>query len=351
MNESDVSKIAHSLGDSQRLRRSGVKARLWPNGEISFHVPRRFAPAPLVSKNQPLRPSIWRWWHLCYGLASAVQAALRLGLSNVPNFDKLSKNPPQYGLKGITSLGRRRVRNACFMLTREAGKHRLTFSTVTVPDLCGEDMAAVHLNWNQVIDNYRREMSRQLKRCGLSGEIVGVSEIQEKRYVSTGFPVLHGHFIFVGLAKSGGWAITPKRHDYIWRKSIQLVTGREVPDIKSACNLQAVRKSCEGYLGKYMSKGVAAISGVIEDGFEWALPRQWWNCTRSLVKRMRSQIREFENGVPWLIDLAADADPSVWAFYSVIAVEMADGSSVLVGSYGRFTNKFNGTVRKALSLR
>lgn len=348
MNKMATSKIAHSPTDSQRLRKSGVVAKLWPNGEISFHVPRKLKEPPLSREKTTIEPSLTRSALRQMGISSAWLEAFLLGLSNVPNSDKSSESSPQYGLKGITSLGRRRVRNACHMLTRESGKHRLTFATVTVPDLSGEDMAKVHQRWNEVIENYRREMSRQLKRSGLTGEIVGVSEIQEKRYVSSGFPVLHAHFIFVGLANAGGWAITPKRHDYIWRKSIELVTGSPCCELASACNLQAVRKSCEGYLGKYMSKGASAISGVVEDGFEWALPRQWWNCSRSLSRRMDSQIRIFREGVPWLIDLAASANASVWAFYSTVSIEMPDGQSVLVGSYGRFTKEFNGKLRKIL---
>lgn len=325
-------------------------AKLWPNGEIAFHLPKKLKEQSIAIDVKPLRPSIWRWWHLAYGLASAVEAALRLGLSSARNFDKPKKPLPRYGLKGITSLGRRRVRNAAYMLSRENGKHRLTFATVTLPALSCEDMITIHLNWHKVIDRYRLLLTRSLRAGGLTGEVVGVSEIQGKRHEESKFPVLHGHFVFVGANRRGGWVITPRRHDYIWRKSLQSVLYGPLPPIKSACQLKSVEKSVEGYLGKYMSKGVAAISSVSADGFEWALPKQWWSCSRSLVARMERQLRYFSEGVQWLISRASAGDTEIWAFYSVVSIKTPDGVDVDVGSYGRLTPFANGAVRKFLGL-
>lgn len=345
-----MSKIAHSLEPVSRLRKSGVMAKLWPNGEIAFHLPKKLKEAPLVKgANLPTNHSIWRWWVLAYGVGEAVKAALSLGLSNVPNFDKPNAKP-RYGLRGITSLGRRRVRNAAYMLTREVGKHRLTFSTVTVPAFHDEDMSVIHLNWHKIVDRYRLLLSRQLVKGGLTGEVVGVSEIQEQRYEHNGFPVLHCHFVFAGANRAGSWIVTPKRHDYIWRKSIQSVLYGPLPEFKSACQLQSVKKDAAGYLGKYMSKGASSIAAVVADGFEWALPRQWWSCSRSLVARMRTQMRYFNEGTSWLISEASRPDSQVFSFYSVVKVTMPDGQIIDVGSYGKLSPSANGKIRGLLSL-
>jgi hypothetical protein len=325
-------------------------AKLWPNGEIAFHLPKKLKEPPLYTGNGINERSIWRWWVAAYGIGSAIAMALLLGLSSVQNFDSERKAPPRYGLKGISSLGRRRVRNAAYMLTREAGKYRLTFATVTIPVLESEDMSLVHLNWHKVIDRYRLLMSRQLRSGGLTGEIVGVSEIQERRYESTRFPVLHAHFVFVGATRAGSWVITPERHDYIWRKSLNSVLHTPVEAVDSACQLKSVTKDASGYLGKYMSKGATAIAAVVADGFEWALPKQWWTCSRSLVARMRSQMREFTEGAAWLIACGSNRDESIFAYYSVVTVTMSDGVEVDVGSYGRLTLAANGRVRKFLCL-
>lgn len=179
------------------------------------------------------------------------------------------------------------------MLSKEVGRYRLTFATVTLPDLPHEEMALVQSRWHEVVDNYRREMSRKLRRWGLSGEIVSVTEIQEERYEKSGFPVLHLHALFVGMGTSGGWAIGTADHDRIWRKSIYLVLGGPLPDFGTACQLASVEKDVEGYLGKYMSKGISAIARVVESGYDWVLPKQWWSCSRSIVRRMSKEMRFF----------------------------------------------------------
>ncbi len=342
--------VTRSAPGSARLRKSGVQAKLWPNGEISFHLPKRMKELPLVRKGPMENRSIWAWWIAAKGLGSAVQQALLMGLSNVTNFDKKPRRQSRSGLRGITSLGGHRVRNACYLLTREAGKHRLSFSTVTVPNLSEKHMVKLHLRWHEVIDRYRLLLSRQLISAGLTGEIVGVSEVQEKRYDRAGFPVLHAHFIFVGCMSRGGWIITPDRHDYIWRKSLESVLSIRLSSVSAACKLQPVRKDAAGYLGKYMSKGTSAVASAVADGFEWALPKQWWNCSRSLSKRMSKQIRNFTEGVPWLIAQAVARNADIWAFYKVVTIEMPDGELVDVGSYGKLSPEANGTVRRFLGL-
>ena len=345
-----MSKIAQTEPTRSRLNKSGVVAQLWPNGEISFHIPKKLKESPLSRERSAIVPSLTRSTLRQLGISTEWLEVFLLGLSNVRNFDKQNRVPIQYGLNGITSLGRRRVRNAAYLLEKEHGKARLTFATVTLPDLPSEDMMRLHHQWHKVIDRYRLLLGRHLRKAGLTGEVVGVTEIQSNRYEKHGFPVLHGHFVFLGAARVGRWAVSPARHDYIWRKSIQSVLYGPLPKLNAACQLKAVEKSVEGYLGKYMSKGPGAIADVCADGFEWALPKQWWSCSRSLVRRMKKQMRQFTDGAQWLISRASIGDSDTWAFYSVVTITMPDGVDVDVGSYGRLTPKMNSIVREIFSL-
>lgn len=346
-----MSKIAQICRNSTRLRKSGLEAKLWPNGEIAFHLPKRLKETPQVALPPVESAKLGHCLLRVYGVEAAIGFARLLGLSSVPNFDKPARAVVRSGSRGITALGRRRVRNAAYMLTREAGKHRLTFSTVTLPELTCEEMTVIHMNWNKVVDRYRLLLSRHLRASGLTGEIVGVSEVQEKRYEESGFPVLHCHFVFVGMHRGGGWVLSPSRHDYIWRKSIQSVLPLCVPNVASACQLKSVEKDAEGYLGKYMSKGGLAIANIVTNGYEWALPLQWWSCSRSIVRRMESSMRYFNEGAQWLVSKAEVFDTGIWAFYSVVSIEMADGQFVDVGSYGRLTKEANGKIREFLGLK
>jgi hypothetical protein len=211
-------------------------------------------------------------------------------------------------------------------------------------------MMKIHLRWHEVIERYRLLLTRHLKRCGLTGEVIGVSEVQGKRYAKSGFPTLHGHFVFVGALFGGGWVLSPGRHDDIWRKSIQSVLCGPVQSVSSACQLKRVEKTAEGYLGKYMSKGGAAIAAIVEDGFEWALPRQWWSCSRSLSRRMKSQMRYFNEGSAWLMAQAVGKNEEIWCFYRVVTITMPSGELLDVGSYGRLTPSANDAVRKFLQI-
>ncbi len=335
---------------SRRLNKSGVVAKLWPNGEIAFHLPKKLKESALVKGDGIDTNNIWRWWVKVYGIGPAIERAFLMGLSNVTNFDRVEKAPLRYGLRGISSLGKKRVRNAAYLLTREARKSRLTFSTVTVPAFHHEDMTVIHLNWHKIIDRYRLLLSRHLVSGGLTGEIVGVSEIQEKRYAHNGFPVLHGHFVFVGSTRAGRWVVSPTTHDCIWRKAIQSVLFGPLPSFSSACQLQSVKKDAAGYLGKYVSKGVTAIASVVADGFEWALPKQWWSCSRSLTRKMEVEIRRFTEGVPWLIRTGSDKDSEMWDFYYVVYFEGKEGQKIEVGAAGRLSAAANGKIRKFLGI-
>lgn len=324
--------------------------KLWPNGEMSIYAPHRQQegatvkdPAVCLTR---LRDSVIR----VEGVAGCLDFFIRLGLSHPRNFDKNFQPPPRKGLKGITSLGKRRVRNAAFMLTRKYGKRRLTFATVTLPSLTPTQMSRVHKEWHRCIDFYRREMGRQLVRAGLTGEIVGVTEIQEKRYVTTSLPVLHGHFVFCGATRNGWWAISPKRHDHIWRKSIEHVLGEPIPALTSACQLKSVTDSAEAYLGKYISKGIKAIEPVIRAGYAEWMPKQWWSCSRSLVQEMELAIARFESGAGWLVNKGKDDTNDLFAFFSPITIETKDGNLLPMGYFARLTPKANSLVRKVLSL-
>ncbi len=128
------------------LRKSGISAKLWPNGELSIYIrhQQRKPPATLnpVASLTLLRDALVR----SAGVRQTLQAFDLLGLSHPRNFDKNHATLIRKGLKGITGLGKRRVRNAAFILTRENGKHRLTFATVTLPSLTPAQLSRVHKN-------------------------------------------------------------------------------------------------------------------------------------------------------------------------------------------------------------
>lgn len=325
-------------------------AKLWPNGEIAIWQHKTFkmdAPSSGPTRSQiDYRMALFRLYQQCPEEAENILGAL--GLSTHPIFDSLSsegnvvesgdtKRRTRKGGKGITSYGGRMVRNAAHVLQSEAGKGRLVFATVTLPNLPMEQMRVVHENWDQVTEYYRLNIRRMLQRQGLSGEMVTVSEIQEKRYKKTGLPVLHLHSVFVGKTRIGKFAITTEDHDDAWFRACASLIDIERHEISSACNLQRVKKDAGAYLGKYMSKGVKTVEKIAADGFGGWLPKHWWNCTRSLSARVKSQTRRVDDMADWLDSVADLPGNDVWIWHRKVVLTFDDGTDFTVARYGRLS--------------
>lgn len=273
-----------------------------------------------------------------------------LGLSPLPISDRVSPNVREAdeqllkprsrkGLRGITPFGQRVVRNAAYLIERKGGRFRCVFATATIPNLPIEDMQVLHQNFGHVLELYRLNLRRRLQANGLSGESVSAVEIQEKRYERTGLPVLHVHTVFVGKTVSGKWAISPEAHDDAWSRALSCVLAGPIPKLTSACNLQRVRRSSEGYLGKYMSKGSKVIANVMNDGFiEW-VPKHWWACSRSLRREIDRETRNVSDVADWLNDVADIEGADVWLWHRDVLLEMDDGRSISIARYGRLNQR------------
>jgi len=314
---------------------------LWPNGEIVISKVRQSSRRPTRDKDfsslqihtAARAAALWPILGSCL-LRVPVRAHIPLGLFPLPNSDKLKKRPGRYGLKGITTKGRRTVRNACFLLLRDYGEKHLTFSTVTLPDLSGPDMEVLHENWHHLVELYRLKMGRALREVGLPGEIVGVTEIQEKRWKRSGAPVLHCHFVFVGRKRGQGWAIATEKHDLLWSQAIETVLGKPINNVHAACQLKRVDGNPETYLGKYVSKGASVIEPILEGGLSQWLHRQWWNCSRELTRRIEKEKKKFREGSETILLLAEESGTQIWQWYRDFAVDFEDGESVFMARYG-----------------
>lgn len=341
-------KLTRRARNSTGKTKNSLEAKLWPNGEISIWKPRTFKLKPLV-KAQSRDEVEFKMARLRLSLTNSTlegAIALLMGLSPLPIFDSLDVVPARTvesltkprnrkGLLGITSYGRRIVRNAAHLIENEGGKHRAVFATCTVPDLPIEQMRVLHERWHKVVEIYRLGLKRSLQREGLSGESVTVSEVQEKRYERTGVPVLHIHTVFVGKTSVGKWAVTPEDHDRIWVAALNSTGIVKLDKAPIACNLQRVKQSAEGYIGKYMTKGSKVVAELIRKGWASWIPKHWWSCSRSLRARVNAQTRRVSEFADWLNDCAGLEGAEVWLWHRDVTIQMKDGSSVVIAKYGR----------------
>ena len=338
--------------------RSHVSARIYPNGEavIWRNKVSKTKPAP---KQVESHSTAWRWacWQLYLQDKTAFKAAsLHMGLSLLGNFDKmtescLNKLPPapkpltRKGLRGITRSGARAVRNAAYLIQEEAGRAHLSFATVTVPPMPVDKLSVLHENWAKFVELYRLGLRRALEKEGLSGEIVTVTEVQEKRYENTGIPVLHLHSVFVGRHVCGSWVINPELHDNLVRNACVAVVGEITVSFKSAANLQRVHSSASGYLGKYLTKGGAVIKKLAESKFAGWLPRQWWNCTRSLKQRVDQNTIRADKLGDFMLSAAGCNDKNVWVFHGEVTLDIGEKEQYWLATYGRLASNFLADVK------
>jgi hypothetical protein len=301
--------------------------RLWPNGEFSIWRQKEFNPLPPVKPVRPSGDSLIECLVRSRGVLGALEALCALGLSKVSISDKPNTStvePRRHGLKGLTSPGARKVRNACFLIERDAPRKSVTFATVTLPDsLSDEQLKRAHVGWGTIVEHYTRELRRVLVACGLSGKVVGVSEVQPKRYESTGIPFLHAHFVFQGRARGKSWQLTPSKHDEIWERALKNVVGDFAGGVASACQLEVVRKSASQYLSKYMSKGGEMIDEIASGYFADWLPKRWYHLSRKLLNSIKKEIKQSTEIAQTLTALRY-AEPTLFKFWKDIFLPVDD---------------------------
>ena len=226
-------------------------------------------------QRQPSMPEWARVWD--YGPPAAA-----LGLSIAPN----PKRPPRYGLSGMPGAGRKAVSRALALL--EEKRALLSFWTVSLPTeallaLCRAD------RWPVFQDRVRKELGRKLQASGLPVLLVGVVELQPKRSLATGFPCPHLHVVFQGRKSRGaGWVLSPADLDGVIRVALA-TAGVQAPRdcdektwLKSAGNVQQVKKSVRAYLAKYMTKGSGETHRWRGTEADNLIPRQWWFWTKPM---------------------------------------------------------------------
>ena len=314
--------------------------RVWENGEFGVAVVKTFELEPMaVDIRSPAERENAEWmlnalkvhgWEAvadCYGLEP-------LGSSILPkNHRELRR-----GAKGISGHGRRLVRNACRRLELERRLSELTFATFTLPDVDRSESLSVGRHWGEVCRKFFQALTRKLKARGLPGEVVHVTEIQESRSYRDKVLGLHLHCVFVGRVRGRTWAMTPSEYREIWKRILSGYLERRSEEYNwdAVENIQRVKKSIEGYLGKYMSKGLKALQTAASYFGEENLPRAWYGCTNSLRSRVLRSVRTVTGeAATRLVEDCNSFNAAIFAYVCPICIAGPSGRLVVVGWYGR----------------
>jgi hypothetical protein len=259
----------------------------------------------------------------------------RIDLSIVSIFQKKPK-----GSSGITSKGRRILRNAAYLIEKDYGKGCLSFATLTLPRLSDEGFKRVSADWGRVVESVSAAIRRRLREEGLPTHLFGCTEVQEKRERTHGGIPLHLHLVFVGRHRSGGWAISPAQLRKSWRDAVNNVLAglKEFPDFRASENITRVRKSCAAYLAKYLSKGVESIDKLRRKWGERELPKQWHTCTRELRQRIDKEKLVPEAYVcEMLVHAVVTKDGDICRYSAVKMIQNGGGVNYLLAGRTQLT--------------
>jgi len=178
------------------------------------------------------------------------------------------------GSSGLTSYGRKMIRNGAFLLQRRIPRKRAALATLTLPGITPEQWKLVSQQWDEILRTFLQWFHRRLSSAGLLPWIVGCVEIQTDRMSVHGGLPLHAHFIY-HARKGGRWGIRTEDMREAWERAIRArVSLPENLNFLASVDVKLVRKSCEGYISKYLSKGCHDASKLIAEGYR--MPSTWW---------------------------------------------------------------------------
>jgi len=221
--------------------------------------------------------------------------SLHLGLSDAINSHKPKKHPLKNrinrGQGGITSYGKRMVKNCCYLLERDHGKNCLSFLTATLPAFATDaELKLICSIWSELTRQFVQELRRMVQRGGYCDDMVYITEIQEDRYSNRGEIAPHLHLVMVGKKRwyDKGYAIDKLEVRSLWERLLSNFLNRPVT-CQAATRVERPKKSLQGELGSYLSKGCKMIKQIITDGNGDRLPSSYWGASQNLKKQVKSE--------------------------------------------------------------
>lgn len=251
-----------------------------------------------------------------------------------PKLINSEKQRAPRGSTGITPHGRRKVRCGIGLMEFRCKTRNMSLYTGTFPTMSREEWESVAYDWSRGVDAFLRGIAYYLKKAGIRPSFVGCVELQEKRLAKSGELGLHLHVVFQGRVNSKrDWAITPGKCHEIWRKTWE----RHAPTAQHWCagnKLEAIVSSASAYLGKYLSKGCAAITRAREANELERIVPSWYVCSREISRWVEMATACSSTVGDYLRQILRERSKDV-VFSGVILREIADGRVVVVSGYGQ----------------
>jgi len=191
-------------------------------------------------------------------------------------------------LESMTKSMARNIRQGVYLLEQMYSKDTLSFLTLTLPDLCADDLAKCCERWDYMTDQILKWLRKRLDKLGIEFQYVYCTEIQIKRLQKRNEYAPHLHCVFRGRnGKKAPWVITPKQVRQAWKSIIANVVGHSNFRSDSLENLQRIKHSAARYLSKYLSKGNTSLPKESGESQISGLRTQWGGMARAISRKIR----------------------------------------------------------------
>lgn len=320
-----------------------LRAKAYPNGEITFSWERKKAIAKLAPEwepNEEERLALHaKKWH---GIEAAIAffRSLRekteqsppLGLSDVPNLH-IPARVGRRGGKGITRYSRRIIECGAGLLEDRFKRERCAFLTLTLPSSgCDWDTKKV----NKAYNRFQQELLRELARHSLPQYIVGCIEAHPRRSEKEGRFVPHFHLVFVGRKRYAGWAINRDWFAQTWvRCLVNAGVVEKGTRWDAATRVERVEKSVSKYLGKYLSKAVKARKEHDKESLQEDFPGSWHKISRKLLTEIKKAIKLRTGAKAEALREILRADSRRLVLFNAVVYLENEGDRYWIGEYYR----------------
>lgn len=314
-----------------------VVGKIYPDGTCGWSNEREVTHAPVNGSDLIDSPSVDEAFDRRFAkqfgveeLRAAKEKEPTLGLSNVINSPSDSKKRSPRGSTGLTSHGRKLIRNGAGYLEWRFGRRHLSFATVTLPGITAIENAQVTEEWGAIVKTFIKNIGRKLNDENLPTWITGCYEIQPQRAKESGIAVLHFHFVFVGRRPRSGWAITPREIRSAWRSAvISRVPSIANRDFAACEHVVRIQRSVAAYLSKYISK-IKQCVGDVATLHGAGYPSSWYACSLQLRRIVCRSVRSGRHVGEFLSTL----DERFFLYRQRIECTDSSGYRFTVGWYG-----------------
>lgn len=342
--------------------------RVWPNGEFGLGYVRRFN-REFTPPEPPSSSDVKYSWTLSelisveaaiavYGSMSAamekfvpgfyaatLEEITPLGSSNVSNSHKRKPR----GSGGITSYGKRMLRNGCYLLEQWAGKRNIAMVTCTLPPGPDGFEQAFSNQWAEIVRIFTQWLHRRLKAAGGCPWVLGCTEVQPQRQARDGGLPLHLHVVF--QARVGKqYTLTPSDICAAWERAVvACIPQSECLSFEASTRIEGVKKSVTRYLSKYISKGSTIPAEDLEEqGYK--MPSSWWHGVGKFKKAIaRLMITTCDEDARMVHDAMYD-HPELFGYIGKVFIGK-EGEERCIGWYGTVLRPLHRLLRESSNER